>query len=164
MPKLLVLTLVTFLHDLFTAVWIGGLLTLGLTVLPAAKEVLGAGPESRRLMAVIQRRLSTLVYISIVGLVATGLLLSQRNPAFQGLFHWGNPFSAVLSLKHLAVAAMIAIALYRSLALSRPQPGSTPGGERLKMALLFINLGLGVLVLLLSGLDAALAARVAGPL
>jgi len=38
-----VFAIVTFLHDLFTAVWIGGVITLGITVLPSAKKVLGNG-------------------------------------------------------------------------------------------------------------------------
>jgi putative copper export protein len=36
----IVFALVTFLHDLFTAVWIGGLITLGFTVMPSTKKVL----------------------------------------------------------------------------------------------------------------------------
>ena len=39
--KQIVFALVTFLHDLFTAVWIGGLVTLALSVLPSARAVLG---------------------------------------------------------------------------------------------------------------------------
>ncbi len=39
--KTIVFALITFLHDLFTAVWIGGLITLGLTVLPSVKKSLG---------------------------------------------------------------------------------------------------------------------------
>ena len=39
--KTIVFGLVTFLHDLFTAVWIGGLITLGLSVMPATKKTLG---------------------------------------------------------------------------------------------------------------------------
>ncbi len=44
----IIFALVTFLHDLFTAVWIGGLITLGLTVMPSVKKVLGKGPQTKK--------------------------------------------------------------------------------------------------------------------
>jgi len=155
MPKQVVFAIVTFLHDLFTAIWIGGLITLGLTVLPAAKDVLGKGPDMKKLMDTIQKRLSTLVYVSIVGLILTGVLLSNRTPAFNGLFRFGNPYSTVLAIKHLAVLAMITVTLVRSLVLGRQREPSTPAREKLSVGLMFLNLALGILVLLLSGFSAA---------
>ena len=118
MPKTAVFAIVVFLHDLFTAIWIGGLITLGLTVLPAARQVLGKGPEMKALLAAIQRRLSVLVYVSIAGLIVTGVLQAQRNPAFEGLFTFGNAYSTVLTLKHIVVVLMIGIALFRSLVVT----------------------------------------------
>jgi uncharacterized membrane protein len=159
MPKQIVFALVTFLHDLFTVVWVGGLITLGVVVMPSARKALGMGPEMKRLMDAIQRRLSALVYVSIVGLALTGLLLSRRAAAFQGLFHFGNPYATVLSVKHLLVVLMVGIALFRSVVLGGRRASSGPaGGERLKAGLLFLNVALGVLVLLLSGFSAALSA------
>lgn len=32
MPKEFIFTLMTFLHNLFTVVWVGGLITLGVTI------------------------------------------------------------------------------------------------------------------------------------
>ncbi|HEY72820.1 MAG TPA: hypothetical protein G4N99_06055 [Thermoflexia bacterium] len=154
--KQIMFAIVTFLHDLFTAVWIGGLITLGLTVLPSAKKVLGMGPQTKKLMDAIQKRLSVLVYVSIAGLLLTGLLLSNRNPAFQGLFSFGNPYSTVLALKHVLVLAMIAVSLYRSLILGRRSGPSTPSQEKLSAGLLFFNIILGVAILLLSGFSVAL--------
>ncbi len=158
MPQQVVFAIVTFLHDLFTAVWIGGLITLGITVLPAAKEVLGMGPQTKKLMDAIQKRLSVLVYVSIVGLILTGLLLSNRSPAFQGLFSFGNTYSTVLSLKHILVLVMVALALIRSLVLGRRSGPPSPAQEKLKVGLLFLNIALGIGVLLLSGFAAAFAA------
>ena len=107
MPNQAVFAIVVFLHDLFTAVWIGGLITLGIVVLPSAKKVLGMGPETMKLMNAIQKRLSVLVYVSIVGLVLTGAVLANRSSAFQGLFMFGSTYSVVLSLKHILVLVMI---------------------------------------------------------
>jgi len=157
-PKLIVFAIITFLHDLFTAVWVGGLITLGLTVLPSAKKVLGKGPEMKKLMDAIQKRLSVLVYVSIVGLLLTGLLQANRAQDFQGLFSFANTYSIFLSLKHVLVLAMIAITLYRSLVLGRRTGPSTPAQEKLSVKLLLLNMVLGVAVLLHSGFGAALAA------
>ncbi|MEA3351731.1 MAG: hypothetical protein U9Q82_14020 [Chloroflexota bacterium] len=154
LSKTIVFALVTFLHDLFTAVWIGGLLTLGLTIMPSVKKILGKGPQTKKLMDAIQKRHSVWVYISLVGLVLTGLLQANRSPAFLGLFSFGNAYSAVLAIKHILVIAMIAIALYRSLSLGKT---STPSQEKLKATLMLLNIIFGVGILLLSGFSAALS-------
>jgi copper resistance protein D len=157
MPNQIVFAIVIFLHDLFTAVWIGGLITLSLTVLPSAREVLGKGPQMKQLLNAIQKRLSVLVYVSIVGLILTGMLQANRNLAFEGLFHFGNAYSTALSLKHITVVVMIGITLFRSLVLGRRQEPLTPPQEKLNMGLLPINAALGIVVLLLTGLSVAYA-------
>jgi len=156
----IVFALITFLHDLFTAVWIGGLITLGLTVLPSVKKVLGKGPQTKKLMDTIQKRNSVLVYVSMIGLVLTGMLQANRSPAFQGLFSFGNTYSSLLTIKHILGVAMIAIALYRSLMLGRKKGVFTPSQERLKARLLLVNIVLGVAILLLSGFSAALSSGI----
>jgi len=154
----IIFALVTFLHNLCTVVWIGGLITLGVIVLPSARKVLGVGPQTKELMDTIQRRLSVLVYVSIAVLVLTGLLMANRSPAFQGLFTFGNAYSTVLALKHILVLAMIIVALFRSLVLGRWDGLSSQAREKLKAGLLFFNIVLGILVLLLSGFSAAFSA------
>jgi len=163
MPKQVVFALVTFLHDLFTAAWVGGMLTLVISVLPAARDALGKGPVMKRLVDAIQKRLSVVVYVSIVGLAVTGMLLSNRSAAFQGLFSVGNTFSAVLAAKHVLVIAMVAIALVRSLALGRRPGPLTASQENLNLLLLLANAVLGVAVLLLSGFSAAYASPPPAP-
>ena len=153
--KTIVFALVTFLHDLFTAIWIGGLITLGLTVLPTVKKELGKGPQTKKLMNAIQKRQGAFIYVSMVGLVLTGLLQANRSPEFQGLFSFGNAYSTILTIKHILVVAMIAIALYRSLVLGRKSGASTPNQEKLKAGLLMVNIVLGIAILLLSGFSAA---------
>ena len=170
--KPIVLALVTFFHDLFTVAWLGGLFTLALVVLPTALGVWGRGPETRRLMDGIQRRLSPIVYVSIVGLAITGALLARRNPAYGGLLSFANPYTTIVSIKHLLMLAMAAVALLRSVAL-RAAPsvrltmiGAGAGApalsirERLMGALLYLNLFFGLLVLLLSGISVAIGTRV----
>lgn len=152
----IIFALVTFLHDLFTAIWIGGLLTLTLSVLPAVKSSLEPGPQTKTLMRAVQDRMSRLVYISIVGLVVTGLLLGKRSEAFTGLFSTSDSYAVVLTLKHVLVIAMIVITLIRSQGLKKWKLAA-PVADKLRVRLLFANLALGIGVLLLSGFSAALA-------
>ena len=152
-----VFAIVTFLHDLFTVVWIGGLITLGITVLPSVKQALGMGPQTKKLMDTIQKRHSILVYVSIVGLVLTGMLQARQASAFEGLFSFANDYSTVLTLKHIVVVAMIVVSLYRSLVLGRRSGPSTPSQEKLSVSLVLFNMILGIIVLLLSGFATALA-------
>ena len=158
--KTIVFALITFLHDLFTAVWIGGLITLGFTVLPSVKNALGKGPQTKKLMDAIQKRHSVWVYVSMIGLVLTGLLQANRSPAFQGLFTFGNTYSTILTIKHILVVAMISITLYRSLVLGRKKGVSTSSQEKLKASLLLVNIVLGVAIQLLSGFTAALSSGI----
>ena len=95
------------------------MIATGFAVLPAAKKQLGLGPQTRQFMQAFQRKLKVLVYISIVGLVVTGVLMSSRSSQFQGLLTWSSPYSVILALKHLLAILMIVIALVRSLVFGR---------------------------------------------
>ncbi len=152
----IVSSLVTFLHDLFTVVWIGGIITLGFVVLPAARQTFGTGPETKKLLGAVQKRLRPFVYVSMLGLIVTGALMARQNSDFAGLFSFGNTYSLMLGLKHIFVVAMIAVSLFRSFVLGRrPQPLSK-SQEKLSMALLFVNIALGIVVLFFSGATAIL--------
>jgi putative copper export protein len=160
--KIVVFGLVSFFHDLFTVIWMGGLLVTAVSYVPALKETLGAGPQIKRTMAAFQRRQSVWVYISIGGLILTGLLMARRSPEFDGWFAFSNAYSAVLSIKHILVIIMIGISLSRSLVLGRAQFGMTPEKERLNMQLLLVNAVLSVVLLAVSSFASALARPMAG--
>jgi len=155
--KLIVFALVSFFHDLFTAIWIGGLIVTAFTYMPAVKEVLGGTPQMKMVMSAFQKRQSVWVYVSIVGLILTGLLMSNRSPEFERLFAFSNPYSVALTIKHILVLVMIGLSLYRSLVLGREEGLSSPSREQLNVRLLLINVVMAFLVLLTSGFVAALA-------
>ena len=158
----LVFAFVTFLHDLFTVIWMGGLIVTVISYLPSLKKALGPGPQVKKVMSAFQNRQSIWVYISMGGLILTGLLLSNRNPEFDSLFGFGNAYTVALSIKHILVILMTGITLYRSLILSRPQAVMTPEKEQLSFKLLIINVFLAVAVLFSSGLVSALAKPFSG--
>ncbi|MCX6055077.1 MAG: CopD family protein [Chloroflexi bacterium] len=155
--KIWVFGLLSFLHDLFTAIWMGGLMVTVLSYIPALKEALGPGPQTKKVMIGFQKRQSTWVYISMGGLILTGLLMSRRNPAFDHLFSFASTYSTLLSIKHILVILMIGTTLYRSLILSPTRAMATPRKEQLGFKLLILNFALAIAVLLLSGLGASFA-------
>lgn len=144
-----------FLHNLFTAFWVGGLLTLTLSLVPAARSVYGK-EQTKKLVVAVQARLSKIVYMSIVGLALTGILLSKNSAGFVRLFMFGTAFQAVLSVKHILTLVMVALALGRSLVLPRLKLPEEKAGK-LSMLFLMANMLVGVLMLALSGFAAALA-------
>jgi putative copper export protein len=113
-------------------------------------------------MMAFQKRQSIWVYVSMAGLILTGLLMTNRSPQFESLFAFGNPYSVALSIKHILVVVMIGISLYRTLALGNAQSDTNPKKERLSVQLLLMNAALAVVVLLISGFTSALANPLAG--
>ena len=160
--KTLIFAFVSFFHDLFTVIWMGGLVVTVLSYIPALKEALGPGPQIKKVMMAFQKRQSIWVYVSMGGLILTGLLMSNRNPDFEHLFGFGNTYSVTLSIKHILVILMIGITLYRSLILNRNQAMLTQEKERLCFQLLIINAITAIAVLFTSGMVAALTQPFSG--
>lgn len=149
-----VVVLVTFLHDLFTAIWIGGLIILGTTILPAIRK---QKQQNRELANSIQKRLNTIVLVSIIGLWITGMLLANRSTAFTGLFNVSNTYSLAMAIKHILVIIMTVLALARTRFVVRTKKIAEPSTEKLGALLLICNIILGIVVLLLSGYTATIA-------
>ncbi len=147
--------LVIFLHDLFTVTWIGALVFMVLFLLPALRSVLGPGPQMLKLATEVQRRLSPIVYVCMAGLLVTGLVLARQSGQFQGLLRAVDGYTTLMAIKHVLVVAMVVVGVVRSRAVATER-WATRQGQRLGTGLLLLNLGLGVGVLLLSGLLAAL--------
>ncbi len=152
----IMLGLAGFLHNVFTVVWIGGLIMIALTLLPAARQALGNGPQLRALMNAVLQRQRVWVYISIAGLFITGLIQARAEAAFGGLFRFDTVYAGLTSVKHLLTFAMVAIALFRSLVLGKKGGAATAEQSRRSVQLIYTNAILGVLILLLSGFMAAL--------
>ena len=154
----IITALIAFLHDLATVVWIGALISLALITMPAVKKVLGKSLEVAKVQQEIQNRQRPWVFGSLVVLILTGMLLARRNPAFGGLFSMANPYSIVMSIKHILVILMAAIAIYRSAAFGKGSAAGNPTRQKWSARLMLANLILGVGVLLLSGFSSALSA------
>jgi putative copper export protein len=165
-----IVSVVTFLHDLFTVVWIGGMITLGLGMIPAVRATLGMGSQTQQIVNAFQRRYRWFAYVCIGGLGVTGVLLSRRSPEFQSWFTWADTYSVLLSLKHLLVIVMVVIVIVRSALMAQKAPSGPPAlprpgtprpapGRRARAAMLLLsaNIAIGVAVLFLSAATATLS-------
>jgi len=68
---------VTFLHDLFTVVWMGGLIVTVITYLPLLYKTLGPGQQMKQFMRAFQRQQGRWVHVCMVGLIVTGVLMGN---------------------------------------------------------------------------------------
>ena len=135
--KLIGFAIISFLHDLFTVIWMGGMMVTLFAYTPAVKEALGAGPQMKKVMGAFKKKQRIWVWVSMAGLILTGILMSRRSPDFVQWFSFSNPYSIALSIKHIIVIVMVGIALYRSIVLApkaMPVPGPDgapgPGGKQ----------------------------------
>ncbi len=153
--------LINFLHNVFTALWIGGMLTLAFTVLPAMRKVLGKSKETQALNSMIKKKLSLLTYISIIGLIITGLFMSNMavlSGLSTGFLSFGNEYSTLMSIKHLLYFVMIFLSLFRSQIVDRVKKFTPEQKQKLNMLTLLLNILAGLSVLFLSSYVSVLAA------
>jgi len=154
LANIFVFGLVKGLHDLATAIWIGGLIQMSFVVLPTFRSRLKDGKELRLLLMDIQKRLSLLVSISIPILIITGILESWHSPAFQGFFSFSNTYSTLLSIKHILVILMVCLAIARRMLMTK-NVEKMKSKEKVSAMMVFANALIGITVIILSGFCAA---------
>ncbi|MBI5468857.1 MAG: hypothetical protein HY891_06960 [Deltaproteobacteria bacterium] len=140
----LALNFIVFLHLLSSVVWIGGIIFTLLIAIPASKEVLGA--DAGKLMGGVSKRFTPFANYSILLLVITGVFLS--------FLHKGSYMSAPFYLKTALAVTMISIHFYRGILLApkiaRSEPSKKASLQKFSLALVRLNLALGVAVLFLA--------------
>jgi len=156
MPSPIIFGVVRSLHNVFTAMWIGGLLTTALIFMPIFKEAKEKFKGLGEVLIAYQKRLGTAALISIIGLWITGLLLGKQSQAYSGFMSFANTYNALISIKHLLIFVMIFVAIYRRFVLGKNIKSFDARQQKLYGMLLMANAILGVLVLFLSGISTAL--------
>lgn len=160
------LSMTYWLHMLATVIWIGGLATLAILVLPAAQQVLDAGAFAR-LLDSIQRRLDPVGWICLLVLVGTGMFQMSASPNYQGFLAISNTWATAILIKHLVFLIMIGISAYltwgllprlKREALLQAKGKEAPDKVNLRqqeVRLLNLNLLLGALILALTAIARA---------
>mgnify|MGYP001592191778 CR=1 FL=1 len=155
----LILTTIYWFHLIATVTWIGGITFILFIVIPSAKQVLGA--EAGKLMGEISKRFTPIANYSILFLIVTGIALTGLNKQFLGIGIFENKWTWILTLKHIIVLVMVVIHFYRGWVLT-PKIGRVDSAtektnlQKLSLSLVKVNCGLGIMVLLLSGITSVL--------
>ena len=165
-PSVWALSLTYWLHMLATVFWIGGLATLSILVLPAARKALGITDYANLLMG-IRRKLDPLGWFSLVVLLGTGMFQMSANPNYQGILAVNNQWAIAILIKHIVFLLMAGISAYLTwgiipklsrLAIRQTEGQDTPEAISLRhreALLMRINLVLGAVVLALTALARA---------
>ena len=151
----IVFTLVSFLHNFFTVVWVGGLAFMILTFFPSVKKSIGKSPQAKDLVTKVTCQHRVWVYISIVVLFVTGMLLGKANPNQTGFMHFDTTYAVIASIKHILTFLMILVAVFRSVFFGKGNTNNASKNTIGKLPIL-INFILGLIVLLLSSIMAAI--------
>lgn len=163
------LTISYFFHLLATVTWLGGLFFLSLLVFPETKRVLGDHPALNSYLTRLRKRFFPLINFSLVVLIFTGFIQMSGDENYDGVLQFTNEWSRVMLFKHIAFIGMIvfgallqfgiAPALERlSLLIERGKgdPAAAAALRRHETQLTWVNVGLGVLVLLFTAWATAL--------
>lgn len=156
MPKYLVFGIIKSLHDIFTALWIGGLLTTALAFMPAIMHKRNKSNNYKTLVVQYQSHLRIITLVSIIGLWVTGLLLGKQNPAYSGFMTYSTTYETLISIKHLLIFTMIIGAIIRGYIVGPKFGQFKPIQKKVYAGLLFFNALLGIVVLFISGISTAI--------
>ena len=156
MPNLIIPTIIRSLHNIFTSIWIGGMLMMVISILPVVRKEIKDPAIRGSVMDSIMKRHSKWIYIGIIILAITGLLMTRFAGKSGGLFDFSNPYAVALSIKHILMILVSAIAVVRSIVFKHTASGKEKSKKMLSTILLFINTFLGVFILILSSLTVVL--------
>jgi len=139
MSNIIIPSVVRSLHNIFTSIWIGGMLAMVISFLPSIRKEIKDGELQGSVIDRIMRQHSKWVYIGIVVLAVTGML-----------------YASILSIKHIFVILVAVIALVRSIVLKNAASSKDKSKKKLSMALLMVNALLGTVILVLSSICAVI--------
>lgn len=154
-----ILLIISVAIHLFAAVvWIGGIFFILFVALPSARKILeNPGP----LMGALSKRFVPLANISILSILATGILMSLSSHTPSEIASLNSIWSQTLSLKIIIALMMTVIHFYRGLVLtpritkltSEGVPSEQVGSlQRLSLNLVKVNLLFGATALLTTGM------------
>ena len=156
MPNLLVPAVIRSFHNIFTSIWVGGMLAMVLSVLPAIRKEIKDPKTQGALITQVLVRQSRWVYLGILVLIGSGLLMTRFAGQSSGLFDFSNPYATVLSVKHILVILMTLIAVIRSTVFRTAATSDNKNKKKTSMAMLMVNTLIGLIILVLSSVNAIL--------
>jgi uncharacterized membrane protein len=154
MPTFLV-ALSSWLHVLATIMMVGYYLFTGLIFLPVIERQLPA-IALRDLLEQISARLRPFFGVALLIFLVTGTYLMLINKNYLGLGHFfANPWSALIVIKHGLVLAFLALAFFSERAFLGQISDQKPEALKHFRWALYINMVLGVTIILLTSIAQA---------
>lgn len=147
--------IVRSLHNIFTSIWIGGMVVMVISFLPVIHKEISDQQVQGRVITRLLIRQSRWVYMGMIVLFISGLLLS-RQTGQSGLFNFGNVYSSTLSIKHILVMVVTIIAIIRSTIFKEAATSMNKAKKKASWILLLINTTLGIAILVLSSMNAVI--------
>ena len=158
-----ILVMFYWLHLLATVVWIGGLASMALIVLPAARRSLDDSAFAG-FLGRVQERLNQVGWLCLLVLGGTGMFQMSSNPHYNGFLAIDNGWATAILFKHIAILVMVLVSVYNTwglLPVLRRNALRRAAGKQLdpleqkrlsgrEQLLLWLNLGLSLLVLALT--------------
>lgn len=159
MDNLWLIIFLNWLHLLATVVWIGGIFCNVIVTFPAARKTLE--PKiAGAFIGTVGKRFRVIIYISMIVLLGSGTFLNFIDENFFGPMTFSHSWLLHTFIKHALVAILVVLTLYafeigvpkiRKLAAKGPSP-ELEKAQRIQMAVGYINLCLGIIILLLSSI------------
>jgi uncharacterized membrane protein len=154
-------------HLLATVVWIGGLVMLVLAAAPQSSE----SQAKDGLFGILERRFRPWSQVSLAVLLVTGLIQMGGDSHYHGFLIVDSPWVVGLLGKHIVIGLIVVLALVlqgwlypaleRARLLALRRSATDQQAERILRGrlrqLTYLNLGLGIIVLLLTAFITAIA-------
>lgn len=156
------LSLSFWLHMVATVTWVGGLTTLSLIVIPAAKKTLT--PEDfPKFLSALNKKLDPIAWFGLVLLTITGLVQMSANPNYEGFLAFNNDWSKAILIKHIFFLGIIGLSAYQTWSIApklereaikqlKGLPTNQSALHTKVEKIIRLNMILGILVLLLTSL------------
>ncbi len=159
MTNVIIPILVSFLHNLFTVLWIGGMIIMGFVLIPLIRKMMPNPQERKAFLWELKKRLRIVILICIIGLFATGLLMTRRSQLASSIFSTENQYSIFLFAKHILYFLMAVIAIFRGFVLEHLTIEKKLW-NKINILTLFVNILFGIIVLFFSSYTAILSSLI----
>ncbi len=102
-------------HDLFTFIWMGGMIAYSFTLLITARSTFEWGRERRVVMMVVRRNMAILALTSMIMLVISGLFLfpSTINEIGQYFFNIETSYSLIFQFKIISSIILLVLVMIK---------------------------------------------------
>ncbi len=149
--KILIPTILRFLHNMGTVMWIGSLFFITFILNPALKKI-GDPKKTMEVGQSIYKKLTTIMIITIIIVILSGLPLANKNPHFQGLFNFSNNYSTLLSIKVLFAILMVLIVITKKVTQKKFYETKDNKYNKISNLCTTLNFWIGTIVVFLSSM------------